>query len=132
VAPRALRAAARLGERRHRGRRGAAPAVSGSSRRSSGSKSGASAVRSQLSTSHCSVSVKAPPFRAATARSADGSAEPLRQLAEKFLLIFTDPRYVAVRPQQHGGHVQFLADVDDVVDPICPARRRKPAGLVEE
>jgi hypothetical protein len=31
-------------------------------------------------------------------------------------MIFTDPRHVAVRPQQRRGHVQFLADVDDVVD----------------
>ena len=49
-------------------------------------------------------------------------AEPLWQLAEQLLLLFTDPRHVAVRPQQHRGHVQLLADVDDVVDPVCPAR----------
>src|SRR5262245_31059231 len=39
---------------------------------------------------------------------------------------------MAVRPQQYRGHVQFLAAVDDVVDPICPAGHRKPAGLVEQ
>ena len=70
--------------------------------------------------------------------SADGSAEPLGQLAEQILLVFTDPRHVAVRPQQHGGHVQFLADVDDVVTPgtaarsargCCPARRRPPGAV---
>ena len=61
---------------------------------------------------------KTPPFRATTARSADGSAEPLWQLAEQLLLVFTDPRHVAVRPQQRRGHVQFPAFVDDVVDPI--------------
>jgi hypothetical protein len=55
-------------------------------------------------------------------RSADGSAEPLGQLAEQILLIFTDPRHVALWPQQRRGHIQFLADLDDVVDPICPAR----------
>jgi len=71
------------------------------------------------------------PFRATTVRSADGSAEPPGQLAEQILLIFTDPRHVAVRPQQRRGHVQFLADVDDVVDPVCPTRHREPAGLVE-
>ena len=65
-------------------------------------------------------------------RSADGSAEPPGQLAEQFLLVFTSPRHVAVRPQQRRGHVQFLADVDDVVDPIGPARDREPAGLVEQ
>ncbi|KLL12478.1 hypothetical protein BL254_11340 [Protofrankia sp. BMG5.30] len=41
-----------------------------------------------------------PPPRATTARSADGSAEPPGQLAEQIPLIFTDPRHVAVRPQQ--------------------------------
>ena len=61
---------------------------------------------------------KTPPFRATTARSADGSAEPPGQLAEQILLVFTDPRHVAVRPQQRRGHVQFPAFVDDVVDPI--------------
>jgi hypothetical protein len=39
---------------------------------------------------------------------------------------------VAVRPQQHRGHVQAIAHVDDVVDPIRPAGHRKPAGLVEQ
>ena len=71
-------------------------------------------------------------FDAETARSAEASAEPLGQLAEQTLLVFTDPRHVAVRPQQRRGHVQFLADVDNVVDPICPARHREPAGLVEQ
>src|ERR1700731_2416667 len=33
--------------------------------------------------------------------SADGSAEPRGQLAEQLLLVFTGPRHVAVRPQQH-------------------------------
>jgi hypothetical protein len=73
-----------------------------------------------------------PALSSPTARSADGSAEPLGQLAEQILLVFTDPRHVAVGPQQRRGHVQFLADVDDVVDPLCPARHREPAGLVEE
>jgi hypothetical protein len=40
-----------------------------------------------------------------TARSVDGRAEPLGHLAEQILLIFTDPRHVAVRPQQRRGHV---------------------------
>ena len=70
--------------------------------------------------------------RLTTARSVDGSAEPRGQLAEQILLVVTDPRHVAVRPQQRRGHVQFLADVDDVVNPICPARHREPAGLVEQ
>src|SRR5712691_6148125 len=61
---------------------------------------------------------KPPPVRATTARSAHGSAEPLGQLAEQLLLVFTDPRHVAVRPQQRRGHVQFPAFVDHVVDPI--------------
>lgn len=39
---------------------------------------------------------------------------------------------MAVRPQDHRGHVQFLADVDDVVDPIRPALHREPAGPVEK
>ena len=47
-------------------------------------------------------------------------------------LVFTDPGDVAVRPQRRRGHIQFLADVDDVVDPVCPARHRKPACLVEQ
>jgi hypothetical protein len=67
-----------------------------------------------------------------TARSVDGRAEPRGHLAEQLRLIFADPGHVAVRPQQHGGHVQFLAEVDDVIDPICPARHREPAGLVEQ
>ena len=71
-------------------------------------------------------------FRATPARSADGGAEPPGQLAEQILLIFTDPRHVAVRPQQHRWHAQFLADVDDVVDPVRLARHREPAGLVEQ
>jgi hypothetical protein len=47
-------------------------------------------------------------------------------------MVLTDPRHVAVRRQQRRGHVQFLADVDEVVDPIRPARDREPAGLVEQ
>ncbi len=53
-------------------------------------------------------------------------------VGSEILLVFTDPRHVAVRPQQYGGHVQFLADVDDVVDPVRPARHREPARLVEQ
>src|SRR5689334_19792745 len=66
------------------------------------------------------------------ASSADGSYEPPGQLAEQILLIVAGPCHVAVRPQQRGGHVQFPADVGDVVDPVCPARNRQPAGLVEQ
>src|SRR6266540_1643541 len=73
-----------------------------------------------------------PTLSGQTARSVDGRAEPLGQLAEQIRLVFADPRHVAVRPQQRRGHVQFLADVDDVVYPICPARHREPAGLVEQ
>jgi hypothetical protein len=54
---------------------------------------------------------KTPLFQATTARSADGNAEPLWQQDAQILLIFTDPRHVAVRSQQHRGHVQFLADM---------------------
>jgi hypothetical protein len=36
------------------------------------------------------------------------------------------------RPPQHRGHVEALAHIDDVVDPIRPTRHRKPAGLVEQ
>jgi hypothetical protein len=43
-----------------------------------------------------------------TARSVDGRAEPLGHLANQILLVFADPRHVAVRPQQRRGHVQFL------------------------
>jgi hypothetical protein len=39
---------------------------------------------------------------------------------------------VAVRPQQRRGHLQVLADVDEVVDPIRPPGHRKPAGLVQQ
>jgi hypothetical protein len=28
---------------------------------------------------------------------------------------------VAIRPEQDGGHVEFLADVDNVVDPVISA-----------
>jgi hypothetical protein len=59
-----------------------------------------------------------PPVRATPARSAAGLAEPLGQLDAQLLLVVTDPRHVAVRPQQRRGHVQFGAFVDDVVDPI--------------
>ena len=69
---------------------------------------------------------------ARTCESADGGTEPLRQLVEQIPLILTDPRHVAVRPQQHGWYVDLLADVDDVVDPVHPASDRKPAGLVEQ
>jgi hypothetical protein len=51
------------------------------------------------------------------------AAEPPWELADQFLLIVTDPRHVAVRPQQHRGDVQFLADIDDVVEPDLPTRR---------
>jgi hypothetical protein len=73
-----------------------------------------------------------PTLSGQTARSVDGRAEPLGQLAEQIRLVFADPRHVAVRPQQHRGLIQFLADIDDVVDPIRPARHREPAGLVEQ
>ncbi len=73
-----------------------------------------------------------PPFRATTARSVDGRAEPPWYLAEQIRLIFAGPGHVTVRPQQHGGHIQFLAAVDDVVDPVGPPGDREPAGLVEE
>src|SRR5215469_4283006 len=56
--------------------------------------------------------------RATPARSAAGLAEPLWQQDAQLLLIVTDPRHVTVRSQQRGGHVQFRAFVDDVVDPI--------------
>jgi len=59
-------------------------------------------------------------------------AEPLGQLAEQIRLIFADPRHVAVRPQQRRRHVQFLTDIDDMVDPIRPPGDREPAGLVEQ
>src|SRR5258708_36975444 len=73
-----------------------------------------------------------PPFRATPACSTNGGAEPLWQQDAQFLLIVTDPRHVAVRSQQRGGYVEFGAFVDDVVDPICPARNLKLAGLVEQ
>lgn len=38
------------------------------------------------------------PLPATPANSADGGAEPPRQLVEQILLIVTDPRHVAVRP----------------------------------
>jgi hypothetical protein len=60
------------------------------------------------------------------------AAEPPSSLADQFLLLVTDPRHVAVRPQQHRGHLQLLADADDVVDPLRPAHHPKPAGLVEQ
>src|SRR5919112_4808706 len=75
---------------------------------------------------------RAPPVRATPAPSAGGSAEPRGQLVEQILLVPADPRHVAVRPQQHGGRVEFLADVDDVVDPICPPPHPEPARLVEQ
>jgi hypothetical protein len=64
--------------------------------------------------------------------SADGGAEPLGQLAEQIMLVFTYPCHRAVRPQQRRGHDLSRADVDDVVEPVRPARHRKPAGLVEQ
>ena len=75
-------------------------------------------MRSQLSTSHSGVSIKAPPFRATTARSADGSAEPLWQPAEQILLIFTDPRHVTVPSLEppvttRGGLVGKVSGVSD-------------------
>ena len=39
---------------------------------------------------------------------------------------------MAVRSQQRGGYVEFGACANDVVDPICPARNLKLAGLVEQ
>ena len=42
------------------------------------------------------------------------------------------PGHVAVRSQQHGGHVQLVADVDHVVDPVRPPRDRERTGLVEQ
>ena len=52
--------------------------------------------------------------------------------AEQVFLVFADPGHMAVGAQQHGGHVELLAEVDDVVDPVRPARYREPAGLVEQ
>ena len=48
------------------------------------------------------------------------------------MLIFTGPSDVAVWPQEHCGHAKFLADVDDVVDPVRPSCDRESTGLVEE
>ena len=53
-------------------------------------------------------------------------------MAEQFCLVVAGPGHVTIRPQQHGGHVQFLAGVDDVVDPVGPALHREPAGLVQQ
>lgn len=53
-------------------------------------------------------------------------------MAEEGLLVVTDPGDVAVQAQQCGGYVQFLADIGDVIDPVCPARHREAAGLVEQ
>jgi len=53
-------------------------------------------------------------------------------VVEQVGLIVTGPGHVAVRPQQRGGDVEFLAEVDDVVDPVCPVGNGKPAGLVEQ
>jgi hypothetical protein len=66
-------------------------------------------------------------LRATTARSTAGGAGPLGQPAEQLLLILAGPRHVAVRPQQHGGHIEFLADVDDVVGPTAqPSTEGRP------
>jgi hypothetical protein len=64
--------------------------------------------------------------------SADGRAEPRWHLAEEICLVFAGPGHVTVRPQQHGGYIQFLAAVDDVVDPVGPPGDRESAGSVEE
>ena len=47
-------------------------------------------------------------------------------MVEQVLLVVAGPGHVAVRSQQHGGHVQLVADVDDVVDPVG-----RPQPLVE-
>ncbi|GII69519.1 hypothetical protein Sme01_19950 [Sphaerisporangium melleum] len=47
------------------------------------------------------------------------------EVAEQILLVIAHPGHVAVRPQQHGGDVRFLAGVDDVADPSGPSRDRE-------
>ena len=66
-----------------------------------------------------------PPAQAAERPNHRGS------VGEQILLIVADPGHVAVGPEEHGGHVQFVADVDEV-DPIRPPRHREPAGLVQQ
>src|SRR4051794_12137291 len=65
-------------------------------------------------------------------RSADGGAEPRGQVANQVRLVVAYPRDMTVRPEQHRGDVQLVAHADDVVDPVGPARRGQPAGLVEQ
>ena len=53
-------------------------------------------------------------------------------MVEQVLLVVAGPGHVAVRSQQHGGHLQLVADVDDVVDPVRPSRDGELTGLVEQ
>lgn len=65
-------------------------------------------------------------------RTRSAGAEPGRQAAEQVRLVLAGPDHVAVGPQQHGGHVQFVAGIDDVVDTVLPARHGELAGLVDQ
>ena len=53
-------------------------------------------------------------------------------MVEQVLLVVAGPGHVAVRSQQHGGHAQLVADVDDVVEPVRPSRDGELTGLVEQ
>ena len=48
------------------------------------------------------------------------------------MLVGTGPGDVAVGTQQEGGGGEFLAEVDDMVDTVGPARCRELAGLIQE
>src|SRR5690606_37990773 len=61
-----------------------------------------------------------------------GATAPPDQRDEQLLLPLPPPRHAAVRPQQHGGHLQLRPAVDDAVDPVLPPRDRKPPGPVEQ
>src|SRR4051812_15659658 len=66
------------------------------------------------------------------AESLAGLAEPARQCGQQARLIVADPGYVAVRSQQYGRHIEFLADVHHMVHPVRPAGHVEFAGLVEQ
>src|ERR1700733_8953925 len=82
-----------------------------------------------------SVSVMAPV--SARARAGVGldlgpGTEPVWQMVEQVPLAVAGPGHVAVRSQQHGRHVQLVADVDDVINPVRPSRDGELTGLVEQ
>lgn len=64
--------------------------------------------------------------------SAVGGAEPQGHPVEQIPLVVAHPGDVSVRAEQYRGHVQVLAVVDDMVDPVGPARHREPTGPVQQ